>query len=145
MDLLTKVSDINCRPIRAHASDAGMDLKSTISTVLEIDTSIVIDSGVAFKIPIGYVGLVFARSGMAKYNVSPANCVGVIDSEYRGNVKINLHNYSSTPYKIEKYDRIGQIVILPIALPNLIIADWDDNIWFDTDRGLGGFGSTGIK
>ena len=53
MDLLTKVGDINCRPVRAHPSDAGMDLKSTISTILEPNTSIVIDSGVAFKIPYG--------------------------------------------------------------------------------------------
>ena len=145
MQLLTKVNDINCTPVRAHPSDAGLDLRSTISTVLEANTSIVIDSGVAFKIPVGFVGLVFARSGMAKHNVSPANCVGVIDSGFSGSVKINLHNYSSTPYKIEKYDRIGQIVILPIALPTLVIDDWDDNIWFDTDRGTNGFGSTGIK
>lgn len=143
MELLTKLSDQNCKPTRANPTDAGLDLRSSISTVLMPGESELIDTGAAFKIPRNYVGLVFARSGMAKHNVSPANCVGVIDSEYRGNVKIMLHNYGTEPYEIKQYDRIGQLLILAIALPNILTMDWSDHIWFDTERGINGFGSTG--
>jgi dUTP pyrophosphatase len=82
---------------------------------------------------------------MGKHNVSPANCVGVIDSSYRGNIKINLCNYSADRYIIERYDRIGQIVIMPIALPALELVSMSEEDWLDTDRGAGGFGSTGTK
>jgi dUTP pyrophosphatase len=71
--------------------------------------------------------------------------VGVIDSSYRGNIKINLCNYSNNEYIIERYDRIGQIVIMPIALPTLELISMSDADWLDTERGADGFGSTGTK
>ena len=145
MELQTKVTDIACLPSRANPSDAGLDLRSTIHYNLVAGETKLFDTGVAFKIPEGFVGLVFARSGMGKHNVSPANCVGVIDSSYRGNIKINLCNYSKQEYIIERYDRIGQIVIMPIALPTLELVNMSDADWLDTDRGADGFGSTGTK
>jgi dUTP pyrophosphatase len=145
MELQTKVTDIACLPNRANPTDAGLDLRSTIPYILVAGETKLFDTGVAFKIPEGFVGLVFARSGMGKHNVSPANCVGVIDSSYRGNIKINLCNYSTQDYNIERYDRIGQIVIMPIALPTLELVNMSDADWLDTERGADGFGSTGTK
>jgi len=129
MELQTKVTDTACLPTRANPTDAGLDLRSSIEYMLTAGETKLFDTGVAFKIPEGFVGLVFARSGMGKYNISPANCVGVIDSSYRGNIKINLCNYSDTRYRIERYDRIGQIVIMPIALPTLQVVSMSDQDW----------------
>jgi len=146
MELQTKVTDTACLPTRANPKDAGLDLRSTIAYTLQPGETKLFDTGVAFKIPEGFAGFVFARSGMGKHDVSPANCVGVIDSSYRGNIKINLRNYSIyNVYIVERYDRIGQIVIMPIALPTLQVVSMSDQDWLDTDRGADGFGSTGTK
>ena len=112
MELSIKLSDPLCMPTRANRTDAGLDLRSNHPSffLLPHETKL-IDTGLAVKIPEGYGGLVFARSGMGKFNVSPANCVGIIDSDYRGNIKINLHNYSLMSFEIPQYFRIGQLVI----------------------------------
>ena len=92
------------------------------------------------EIPEGYVGLIYARSGIAtKRGLAPANKVGVIDSDYRGEVMVALHNHSSNPAKIEAKERIAQIVITPYLTVNFTEADSLGN----TERGSGGFGSTG--
>ena len=144
MELSIKLSDPLCMPTRANRTEAGLDLRSNHPSffLLPHETKL-IDTGLAVKIPEGFAGLVFARSGMGKFNVSPANCVGIIDSDYRGNIKINLHNYSLMSFEIPRYFRIGQLVITPILLPTLVESTESDADWLSTSRGAGGFGSTG--
>ena len=143
MELLTKLTVPECKPTRANPLDAGLDLRSTEAYMLKPWETKLFDCGVAFKIPPDYVGLVFVRSGVGKYNVSPTNCVGVIDSDYRGNVLVSLCNYSEQDFEIKQFDRIAQMVILPIALPTVTVQDWSEELWNDTKRGINGFGSTG--
>lgn len=143
MELLTKLTVEGCMPTRANPTDAGLDLRSSQYHVITPGETKLVDCGVAFKIPPNYVGLVFVRSGVGKYNVSPTNCVGVIDSDYRGNIMVSLCNYSQQDYVINQFDRIAQLVVLPIALPTVSVQAWADEYWFDTQRGGGGFGSTG--
>ena len=143
MELLTKLTAPECMPTRANITDAGLDLRTSEAYVLKPQETKLFDCGVAFKIPQNYVGLVFVRSGVGKYNVSPTNCVGVIDSDYRGNVLVSLCNYSDRDYEIKQFDRIAQLVVLPIELPTITVQSWTDEAWNDTQRGTNGFGSTG--
>ena len=123
---------------------AGADLYACIDETLSIGSgeTKMIGTGIAMEIPTGYVGLVFARSGLAcKKGLAPANKVGVIDSDYRGEIKVALHNHngSQDALCVENGERIAQISIVPY-----LKADFEevDNLE-DTDRGEGGFGSTG--
>lgn len=101
-----------------------------------------IRTGIALEIPAGYAGFVFARSGLAcKRGLAPANKVGVIDSDYRGELMVALHNHSGDPQSVENGERIAQMVILPYLAVDFIESDTLD----DTERGAGGFGSTGTK
>lgn len=136
------LSDPRCMPNRAHETDAGADLISTKGYILQgKSSSDLIDTGVAVKIPTGYVGLVFSRSGMGLKGVRLANSVGVIDSDYRGNIFVKLVNDSNEAYIIEPYKtKIAQLVIVPILLANFTT---DVNEWDDTKRSKKGFGSTG--
>ena len=87
-----------------------------------------------------YVALVFARSGLGiKHGIAPANCVGVIDSDYRGEIMVGLHNAGDTDYTIQPADRIAQLMITPVVQATVTMVDELD----DTARGAGGFGSTG--
>ena len=128
-------------PSRANPTDAGADLRAYFKDGQQIDIypgeQKMIDTGVAVKIPEGYVGLVFNRSSQGKIGITIPHSVGVIDSDYRGNIKIILKNLGEDPYEITHGSRIAQLVIVPIML-----AEFED-IWQDTDRGSGGFGSTG--
>jgi len=101
-----------------------------------------IHTGIALQIPDGLVGLIYARSGIAtKRGLAPANKVGVIDSDYRGEIMVSLHNHSNTEQIIEDNERVAQIVFAPYVTANFVEAESLD----DTDRGAGGFGSTGTK
>ena len=124
-------------PKRANLTDAGADLRSTEAFELFPNEAKLVDTGVAVKIPKGFAGFVFNRSGQGKKQIILLNSVGVIDSDYRGNIKILLKNISDNKHKIEVGDRIAQLVIIPI-----ILCDFVDS-WNDTERGTGGFGSTG--
>ena len=124
-------------PKRANPTDAGADLRSTEAFELFPNEAKLVDTGVAVKIPEGFGGFVFNRSGQGKKQIILLNSVGVIDSDYRGNIKILLKNISDNKYKIEVGDRIAQLVIMPV-----ILCDFVDS-WNDTERGTGGFGSTG--
>ena len=124
-------------PKRSNSSDAGADLRSTEKLEIYPGETKVVDTGVAVKIPQGYGGFVFNRSGQGKNGIIVLNGVGVIDSDYRGNIKIPLKNISDNRYTIEIGDRIAQLVIIPV-----ILCDFVDS-WNDTERGTGGFGSTG--
>lgn len=128
-------------PERAHPSDAGADLRSIDNTIIAPGFMQLIDTGVALKIPVGFVGLVYARSSMGKTRVTLANGTGVIDSDYRGNIKVMLVNEGLDPYTIIAGEtKIAQIVIVPIMLAKFVPFE---NSWDDTVRGTGGFGSTG--
>lgn len=101
-----------------------------------------ISTGIAIAVPTGYMGCIYARSGLAsKKSLAPANCVGIVDSDYRGEVKVALHNYSDKNQIIDVGERIAQLVIQPISLCTPVEVDELD----ETDRGVGGFGSSGQK
>ncbi|MBO5034171.1 MAG: dUTP diphosphatase [Oscillospiraceae bacterium] len=130
-------------PSYATAGSAGMDLRACIDapvTILPGEQSLV-PTGLAIALPSAdYVALLYARSGLAiKHGLSPANCVGVIDSDYRGEIVVALRNYAKEPYTVEPGERIAQMVITPVVQAAIALVDELD----DTDRGAGGFGSTG--
>lgn len=123
---------------------AGADLynmEGNDITVKPHETAMV-HLGFAIEIPEGYMGLVFARSGLAsKRGVAPANKVGVVDSDYRGECMVALHNHSDAEVTVEGGERIAQLVITPFLKASFIEADQ----LTETERGGGGFGSTGKK
>lgn len=123
---------------------AGADLYAAVeeAVTIEANETKLIPTGLAMEIPVGYAGLVYARSGLAsKRGLAPANKVGVIDSDYRGEVMVALHNHGTKAQTIEMGERIAQMVIAPYVTANFILSDSLD----DTVRGEGGFGSTGSK
>jgi len=124
-------------PKRAYSSDAGADLFSYQDCEIYPDEQKLVDTGIAIKIPRGFGGFIYNRSSQGKVGITIPHSVGVIDSDYRGNLKVLLKNISEDLYKIKAGDRIAQLVIMPIQL-----VDFKD-IWNDTARGTGGFGSTG--
>ena len=124
-------------PRRANRTDAGADLMSTENLELYPGEQKLVDTGVAVKIPEGYAGFVFNRSSQGKKGITIPHSVGVIDADYRGNIKVILKNIGEDPYKIDRGDRIAQLVIMPVLLVEFT------DIWNDTARGSGGFGSTG--
>ena len=123
---------------------AGADLYALLDTPIEIapHTTLLVSTGLALEIPEGYCGLIFARSGMAvKRGLAPANKVGVIDADYRGEVKVALHNHKDTPETVEPGERVAQLAIVPF-----LKAEFEEAAELsDTVRGVGGFGSTGKK
>ena len=130
-------------PRRATAGSAGYDLFACLEEALVspagetrmVPTGIAIDVGSP-----ELAAFIFARSGIAvKHGVAPANCVGVVDSDYRGEVMVGLHNHSSKDYTIQPEERVAQLVLMPVALPQ--VQECEE--LSDTGRGAGGFGSTG--
>lgn len=148
MDNITvkiKKLDENAKmPVYSSESAAGMDLYAREDRPVTVrpDQTVMLHTGLAAEIPEGYVGLVFARSGLAvKKGLAPANKVGVVDSDYRGELMIALHNHSAADRVIEDGERVAQMVILPV--PPVTLEEADE--LSDTERGGGGFGSTGSK
>lgn len=130
-------------PAYATPGSAGMDLRACIDAPVTIpagDRSM-IPTGLAIALPgPEWVALVYARSGLAiKHGIAPANCVGVIDSDYRGEIVVGLLNSSKEPYTIEPGERVAQLVIMPVTQAEITVTDTLD----ETERGAGGFGSTG--
>ena len=123
---------------------AGADLYACIEGDIKIEphTTIVIPTGIAIELPQGYAGLIYARSGLAtKKGLAPANKVGVVDCDYRGEVKVALHNHSKVPQTVSTGERIAQLVITPYLTAKFVECD----TLSETVRGEGGFGSTGRK
>ncbi|MBQ3110231.1 MAG: dUTP diphosphatase [Clostridia bacterium] len=123
---------------------AGCDLYACLdeSVTIEPHATVLIKTGLALEVPVGYAGLIYARSGLAsKRNLAPANKVGVVDADYRGEVMVALHNHGTMAQTIEHGERIAQMVIAPFLTANFIEVDELS----DTVRGEGGFGSTGTK
>lgn len=141
-----KLDDPKAMPLRAHDTDAGADLFSKSSVVIYPNNMALVDTGVSVKIPRGYVGIVVPRSSQGKVKVYIANTLGVIDSDYRGNIMIRLVNGGVEPYEVNAYaTRIAQLIIIPISLPQFRV--FDPNVmglWDDTARSTGAFGSTGV-
>ncbi|MBQ7225210.1 MAG: dUTP diphosphatase [Clostridia bacterium] len=123
---------------------AGADLYACIDTAEAIkpgETKL-IKTGLSIELPVGYAAFIYARSGLAsKRGLAPANKVGVVDCDYRGEIMVALHNHSLTEQTVEPKERIAQMVIAPY-----ITAEFEEvDTLSDTERGSGGFGSTGTK
>lgn len=132
-------------PFYATEGSAGMDLIACIEKdiVLPPLGRALVPTGIAIEIPgPEYGAFVFARSGLAiKKGITLANCVGVIDSDYTGEIKVGLINMSNEEFVVTNGERIAQLVIMPVNQANLVVVDELDK----TERGAGGFGSTGSK
>ena len=142
---IKKLNEKAVIPTYGSTSAAGADLYAVVNNntnmveILPHETAF-IGTGIAMEIPENYVGLIYARSGMAcKKGLAPANKVGVIDSDYRGEIIVALYNQSNEVRTIETGDRIAQIIIQPVKQSNFVLV----NEVSDTSRGDGGFGSTG--
>jgi dUTP pyrophosphatase len=123
---------------------AGADLYACIDEPVTINPgeTTLIKTGLAMEIPVGYAGLIYARSGLAsKRGLAPANKVGVVDADYRGEVMVALHNHSNIPATVEPQERIAQLVIAPF----LQVGFTEVHELSETVRGEGGFGSSGRK
>ena len=129
-------------PTYGSAEAAGADLYACLEATVTVNPgeSAWIPTGIAMEVPKGCAGLIYARSGLAcKRGLAPANKVGVVDSDYRGQVVVVLHNHSAQPQTVENGERIAQMVITPVITPPY--AEVED--LSDSERGSGGFGSTG--
>ena len=132
-------------PTRATDGSAGMDLHAVLSEPLTVAAGerVRIPTGIAIGLPSPEtVALVFARSGLAvKHGLTLSNCVGVIDSDYTGEIQVGMINQSDTPYTVQPGERIAQLVIMPVLQPTVVETDTLEK----TARGDGGFGSTGRR
>ncbi len=142
---IKKVRENAKLPTRGTVGSAGMDLYACIDEPITLNggDKAVIPTGIAIGLDNPeFAAFVYARSGLAiKHGIGLLNSVGVIDSDYRGEICVGVINQLKEPYTIQPFERIAQMVIQPVALPELVEVDELD----DTDRGAGGFGSTGKK
>ncbi len=134
--LRVKLDEGAFEPVRAHPSDAGLDLKSTRTFWLHPGHQEFVDTGVHCEIPEGYVGLLTSKSGLMKKGLTTR---GTIDSSFRGSIGVVVYNHGSEGIKIEAGQKITQMVLIPIITPIVEIVDELS----ETERGDGGFGSTG--
>jgi len=129
-------------PTYGTASAAGADLYAWLEEVIAIEPgkTAFIPTGIALEVPEGCAGLIYARSGLScKRGLAPANKVGVVDSDYRGEITVALHNHGAEPQTVNPGDRIAQFIITPVLQPAYeIVGELSDS-----GRGTGGFGSTG--
>lgn len=138
------LNDLAKVPTYGSIEAAGADLYAATSYDIEIrpHETVKIGTGIAIAVPRGYYGGIYARSGLAtKQGLRPANCVGVIDSDYRGEVIVALHNDTDEPQWVPAGSRIAQLLIQPVMRTYFNVVDELE----DTERGIGGFGSTGVK
>jgi dUTP pyrophosphatase len=129
-------------PTYGSAEAAGADLYACLEETVTIapGESVFIPTGIAMEVPVGCAGLIYARSGLAcKRGLAPANKVGVVDSDYRGQIVVVLHNHGKQEQTVANGERIAQMVITPVLTPPYMQVDE----LTDSDRGSGGFGSTG--
>ena len=139
-----KLDDRAMMPTYGSEFSAGADLYAVLDSDLTIEPgkTVLVHTGLAMEIPEGFGGFIFARSGLAsKKGLAPANKVGVVDADYRGEIMVALHNHSCENQVISHGERIAQLVLLPFLAAEFIETD----SLSDTVRGSGGFGSTGTK
>lgn len=143
---IKKLNDTAIIPTLGSVEAAGCDIYANLvedagSVTIGSGATHFIKTGIAMEVPKQYAGLIYARSGLAsKRGLRPANCVGVIDSDYRGEIMVALHNDSDVPQTINHGERIAQMVITPYIRPEFVETDDLTN----TERGDGGFGHTGV-
>jgi dUTP pyrophosphatase len=124
-------------PTRAHEADAGLDVYAATDGVVPSGGCCTFDTGVHVEIPSGYVGMLKSKSGLnCKHGIVSE---GVIDAGYTGSIAVKLYNHGASPYMVKAGEKISQLVILPIITPDPEVVD----SLADTERGTGGFGSTG--
>ena len=141
---IKKLSEKAVLPSYGSEFAAGADLYACLENEITVNPheTALIPTGIAIELPVGYAGLIYARSGLAtKKGLAPANKVGVIDCDYRGEVKVALHNHSNTPQTVAAGERVAQLVITPYLTAKFVEKDELS----ETERGAGGFGSTGSK
>lgn len=141
---IKKLSEKAVMPTYGSEYAAGADLYACIEEEVAIKPhqTVVIPTGIALELPIGYAGLIYARSGLAtKKGLAPANKVGVVDCDYRGEVKVALHNHGEVEQTVAVGERVAQLVITPYITAKFVAVDELSQ----TARGAGGFGSTGTK
>ena len=141
---IKKLRDNAQMPTYGSEYAAGADMYAALDEAVTIEPGETkfIPTGLAFEIPEGYAGFVHARSGLAsKRGLAPANKVGVIDADYRGEVMVALHNHGKESQTVETGERVAQMIIAPFVAVNYVFSDELD----ETVRGEGGFGSTGRK
>jgi len=139
-ELMITVSSSDLIPQRAYRGDAGLDLMASEDVIIYPGQTVAVGTGVCALIPYHYAGFVHARSGLAlKHSVWQANGVGVIDHQYRGEIKSLLHNGGDGPYQVRRGDRIAQLVIAYVELPEVYVMESLP----ESERGDNGFGSTG--
>ena len=139
---IKKLTETAKIPERGSAFAAGYDLFADLKEAVEIKPheTLMINTGVAMEIPEGYWGGIFARSGLAaKESLRPANCVGVVDADYRGPICVALHNDGEVTRTIMPQQKVAQLVVVPF----LTVEFEEVSELSDTVRGMGGFGSTG--
>lgn len=139
-----KLNENAVMPTYGSLFAAGADLYALLDseTVIEPQQTLLVHTGLSMEIPEGYAGLIYARSGLAsKRGLAPANKVGVVDADYRGEIMVALHNHSAQPQTIAPFERIAQLVIAPFLKAEFNLVEELDT----TERGEGGFGSTGRK
>ena len=141
---IKKLNDNAKLPTYGSEYAAGADLYACLDEEVTIapHQTVVIPTGIALELPIGYAGLIYARSGLAtKKGLAPANKVGVVDCDYRGEVKVALHNHGEQAQTVAPFERVAQLVITPYITAKFIKVEELSS----TVRGAGGFGSTGTK
>ena len=140
---IKKVNPNAKTPTHGSEQAAGYDLYACLDVekiTIPAHQTVKVPTGLSMAIPNGYFGAIFARSGLAaKEGLRPANCVGVVDSDYRGEFIVMLHNDTDEPKTVSNHDRVAQLVIMPYMSVDFEETDSLD----DTQRGAGGFGSTG--
>ena len=139
---IKKLTTTSVVPTRATSGSAGLDLYADISEPVTINPGslVTIPTGIAVSVPPNHAAFIYARSGLGiKHGINLSNGVGVVDSDYRGEVKVGLCNVSGEAYTVKPQERIAQMVIMPVVIPEISeVAELDDTI-----RGEGGFGSSG--
>lgn len=141
---IKKLNDKAILPTYGSTYSAGADLYACMDETVTIQPgeTVLVKTGLAMAIPEGYAGLIYARSGLAtKKGLAPANKVGVVDADYRGEVMVPLHNHSRMAVDVAHGERIAQMVITPFLTAEYMLTDELN----ETERGEGGFGSTGTK
>ena len=137
---LKKLDERAIIPTRGTSASAGMDLYALDAVTLGAGETVLVHTGIALAIPEGYAGFIYARSGIAtKRGLAPANKVGVIDADYRGEIMVALHNHSAVSQSVDAGERVAQLVVAPFLPVELVLADALDEM----ERAAGGFGSTG--
>ncbi len=137
---LKKLDERAILPTRGSTAAAGLDLYALDGVTVGAGETVLVHTGIALAIPEGYAGFIYARSGIAtKRGLAPANKVGVIDADYRGEIMVALHNHSMTEQTVDAGERVAQLVVAPFLSVELDVVEALD----ETERASGGFGSTG--